>query len=574
MLKKTVFKLARSHYKLWFNPRATYIRGFWPEPLTQQTLDEFLHDINYFEEPRALVNIGLKQNESLKRVQSRATRLNSSALKEAEFVDADKIVDLLKQDPKVPELDYDDVRIEGEALVRLAFSAGIYRDLFGKYVPDREHIRITRSQAERLDKMIPHFWITDQPFARVDDIVKKPCPLSYFEPLVGISAKFINQVGTSVEDLYAHTSYCGNFIPAQEALHKPSITLDLEKLSSSATGTLQSESRHDDWTPGQLSITNAQHDSNKHLSVALVNLDHLHEDAANLHWLIANIKPCGSGVVKDYQEVCEYLPVHGIRGFGYSRYVFVVFQHDSTIDLDSSQFQGFSLESRKFDMNMFIGKFKQVNLVPVGLSWFQTAWDESSNGIFHRYLQQQAPVYEHVQTKPDARPVRPYPGKVPFNTLLDHEANKKDINERVLLERLKSVDPTDYKDQYVPPRVPPTVFKEEGLPSWMDTVMIKKKNKIGYWRGLRPASVLLPLDNNADLDTPIRPIASSRITPPGFPNLYPKPYRHSKFKPSPTSKPANEHVSAYVYENYDIDLEKVKRMMEEFPSVETKSTSK
>lgn len=561
---------------LYAEQRATYIRGYWPEPITQQTLAEFLKDINYFEEPTKFINIGLEHSvqKNVVKTPDRSIEANTaSQANTSSSNNVDDVMALLALEAEVPPLNYDDIRPSIRQLKNLAINSGIFRDLFneGKYSPDRKSIRFTQKQAENLNRLVPFYWITDQPFARVERHPKEIEPLHYFDPIIGISARFINDASSQQkidgpsDDLCAHISYYGNIIPASEALTKPSISLDGSLLlQSPSSESIIGESQIDNWEPGNVKLVNFSQDINKYYTVALINLDHLHEDNSNLHWMISNIKPSMKGT-SSYDEICDYLPVHGIQGFGYSRYVFLVFQHDSKLNSDSSRVEGFSLESRKFNAASFMRKHRESNLVPVGLSWFQTSWDITSNGIFHNYLNLKAPVYEHVQTKLEAPPEKGYPGKIPFNIYLDHVTSKKTLNERALLERLKTVDPFDYKDQYVPPKVPPTVFEYDG-PSWMKNVMFKKRNKVGYWRGLRPASALLPLDNNADLDYPLRPVSSSKKTPPDFPNLYQGKIKYKAHKDMPTSKPASEHQAVFVQDDHEVHVSKVMKILEDFNS--------
>lgn len=560
-----MFKVLLRHYvRRQFDSKATYIRGYWPEPLTQPTLSEFIRD-----KPQSRINIGLELHQKQQADSKKEIKASYPT-----NVSVDQILSALSIDAEVPPLDYDDARIEGQALIDLAIHSGIYRDLFDTYIPDREYIKFTPEQAKKMDKLVPHHWITDQPFARVERNPKKPQPIYYFNPVVGVSAKFINQ--NNNENQYAHESFYGNIIFASEAAKKPAITLDGKLfLKISENKNIVPESDFDNWAPGQVKVMNFGEKHDKFYSVALVNLDYLHDNSANLHWMISNITTDNPNSVSECDELCDYLPVHGIEGFGYSRYVFLVFQHDSKLDSNKSRIEGFSLESRKFDVKTFLDNHTNTNMVPVGLSWFQTTWDITSNSIFHEYLKLKAPVYDYVQPKLKNPPKANYPGRIPFNILLDHERDSKDINEQVLLERLQNVDPYDYKDQYVPPKVPPTVFEDKDIPSWMVPVMFKKKNKLGYWRGLRPVSATLPLNNNADLDHPIRPIRPSSHSLPEFPNQYRQTTRKKMHKDMPTSKPVNEHEAVYVQEGSERFLGEVKKMVHSFEvSQEKKSNSK
>lgn len=561
--------------------KAAYIRGFWPEPISQQTLAEFLKDINYFDEPQQYIDIGRQRSkvEALKTVKANPFDLNDEIDVKPEKVD--ELLNLLSHEAEAPPLDFNDVRLEGKDLINLAISSGVFRDLFTEeYTPDRDHIKFTKEQAERLDKLIPDYWITDQPYARVNNNPKPSNPLPYFEPIVGIFPKFINTENSidkeqTDNDVYAHTSYYGNLIPAEKALSKPTITLDGRLLSNSNSDEFVKENQFDNWVEGQVKLVNFGKEAANYYSIVLVNLDYLHENSSNLHWMITNLEPSNAGCTTNYEEVCSYLPVHGIKGFGYSRYVFLVFQHDSKLNSSDMKIKDFSLDSRKFNARTFIDNNKSSGITPVGLSWFQTTWDITSNRIFHDYLNIKAPIYDHVQTRSEPQNHKDYPGIIPFNILLDYERDKKDINEQVLLERLKSVDPYDYKDQYVPPKVPPTVFQDEKRsPDWMTNVLFKKKNKIGYWRGLRPASAVLPLDNNADLDYPIRPVESSKKGLPEQPNLYPGgPHRKVSVRPVSTKELESKDQTVYIQEDHEVHLDEVMKIMKEFESKKTISES-
>lgn len=571
--------------------KASYVRGYWPEPITQQKLDEFLKDINYFDEPRRLINIGLKlpepvtqkdeqllaeSKESGAHLRASTSPTNQAAKIEPEKLD--EVFDVLGKETTSEQLDLDDIPLTGEQIRPLAIKYGIYRDLFSQspYVPETEDIKFTPAQAERLNKLVPYHWITDQPFARVQRKPKEPEPLNYFDSVTGLSARFVKDDVQNDDEkreeqdqekiLTAHRSYYGNIIPASEAQQKPSITLDGKLTQTRDEGSLN-DKEFDNWRPGSVSLANfdAQTIDKLYHTVILLNLDPPACGDATLHWMVANIKPKtteGNLITTTGEELCDYLPVYGVRGFGYSRYVFLAFQHDSPLDINDYKIDKFTLESRRFNTRSFLETNRSANLTPVGLSWFQTTWDESSNQVFHNFMNTRAPVYEHVQQKETQQEAKAYPGKIPFNVYLDYRRDKKEVNQQVLLERLRKTDPFDgYKNQYVPPKVPETVFDDEKMPSWMNAVMFKKRNKVGYWRGLRPASALLPLDNNADLDYPLRPREASSRVPPEFPNEYPAKIKYKPKSESPLSRPENEFQNVYIQENHKIDMEWVKQMM-------------
>lgn len=562
MLTSAFSRLLANRNFLFLTRKAAYIRGFWPEPITQTSLEQFLKDVNYYEDPTNFSNIGfnLEKEKTMSKLKK-----EKSIDRDQKTPDIDAILESLAVDSEPPPLDLNDAIMNPAMLTNLAVSDGIYRDLFTDYKPDREYTYFTREQAEKMDRLIPYFWITDALQSRVKK-TEKPTPLPIFKPYVYIYASFISQTSEqSREEEFAYKSYHGNIIPACQALQKPSITLDGALLGGKATDL---NSGQTNWNQGSINLVNFKNCPDKLYTIVLLNLDHLHENAANLHWMIANISP-NSTAQQNYEEFCDFLPVHGIQGFGYSRYVFLALQHEDVLK-NNYNTKDYSLQSRRFNMSSFLEENKDINLTPVGLSWFQTAWDQSSNEIFHNWLKIKAPVYDYVHPKPEGRKFEPYPGRIPFHLYLDHTRDKKEINEQVLLERLRKIDPTSsYKDQYVPPKVPPTIHQDElSQPHWMKSTIFKKHNKIGYWRGLRPASALLPLDNNVDLDNPIRPLAPASKTPPGEPNEYPHSIKYRPFKNLPHSKPADEHDAVYIQDSHEVHLEKAYQLMEEFRSKE------
>lgn len=562
MLRLATRSLLKRHSVL-FEQKSRYIRGYWPEPITQTTLEQFLKDINYFDEHTRLIDIGLQYDKRQKPSSNKTLPDSTQTMKTGALED---LITNLSSDVKPSPLDPQDAKLSLKMMVKRAIDDGIYRDLFARYESKRDHIKFTREQANRMDRLVPDHWITDAPHSRVDPDSKELEPLPLFTPIVDISARFINHPSSpgkvNDEQTYAHISYHGNIIPACEALQKPAITLDGSLLCRSNDKFTRNG---DNWEPGAMNLINFDTNSRKFFTVILVNLDYLHLDKSNLHWMITNIHKSSDDQVH-FEETMDYLPVHGIQGFGYSRYVFLVFQHDSLYTHEPSSRDKLSLQSRKFDAKAFIHNQKAINMTPVGMSWFQTSWDHSSNQIFHDYLNLKAPVFDYVQPVDEKREMKPYPGRIPFNIHLDHARDKKEINEQVLLERLKSIDvSSSYKSQYVPPRVPPTVFQDEiSQPHWMKNITFKKLNRVGYWRGLRPASALLPLDNNADLDHPIRPIVPATKAPPGEPNEYRGRPKIKSHKDMPTSKPVEEHQAVYIQDSHEIHLESVRKMMEEF----------
>jgi large subunit ribosomal protein L38 len=76
-----------------------------------------------------------------------------------------------------------------------------------------------------------------------------------------------------------------------------------------------------------------------------------------------------------------------MRGTGWHRCVFLLFEHKNKIEFDlnnnndsSSLFSKRNFKTLTFYLN------NQKELVPVGLSFFQTEWDLSVKNVFHNQL--------------------------------------------------------------------------------------------------------------------------------------------------------------------------------------------
>ena len=139
----------------------------------------------------------------------------------------------------------------------------------------------------------------------------------------------------------------------------------------------------------------------------------------------------------------------------------------------------------------------------------------------------------------------------PLFSYLDHFRDPKELTKEVLLERLKSINPLESYDtakMYTgwegKPKLPHIHPIGKEFPDWYKSTLLKKRALVGRWRGLRPASAILPHNNNADLDNPKWP----RISPDVMPLNCPNPYPDGKRRPKPLrdtlwTKPLPEHHS-------------------------------
>jgi len=72
-----------------------------------------------------------------------------------------------------------------------------------------------------------------------------------------------------------------------------------------------------------------------------------------------------------------------MKGSGWHRCVYVLFEHDQPLVQNFNQETKF--QKRSFKTSDFY-LTNQDNLIPVGLSFFQTEWDLSSRKVFHDYF--------------------------------------------------------------------------------------------------------------------------------------------------------------------------------------------
>lgn len=124
----------------------------------------------------------------------------------------------------------------------------------------------------------------------------------------------------------------------------------------------------------------------------------------------------------------------------------------------------------------------------------------------------------------------------------------------VLLERLGSIHPFEsytveklYPTYEGRPRFPFIHPIDKDTPDWVKGSLRQKLARVGRYRGLRPASALLPNNNNVDLDDPKFPRVSPKVLPLNCPNPYPDGKRRPKpLRETLWSKPLPEHHSLRV----------------------------
>ncbi|KAK3085551.1 hypothetical protein FSP39_005213 [Pinctada imbricata] len=191
-------------------------------------------------------------------------------------------------------------------------------------------------------------------------------------------------------------------------------------------------------------------------------------DAEYLHWMIGNIP---GNRLADGEELCNYLPPFPLQGTGAHRYVFILFKQNEKIDFTSEKRPDncISLDQRTFQTAEFY-KHYEDDITPAGISFFQCEYDESVRDVFWDILDMKHPSFEFVHPPPYHPKQKKWPGKQPFDLYLDRYKDVKQINEEVLREKLKTINPFQPKPPR--PKYPNVALVDKSTPSW-----IKLKNK-------------------------------------------------------------------------------------------------
>ncbi|CAG2118891.1 unnamed protein product, partial [Medioppia subpectinata] len=379
-----------------------------------------------------------------------------------------------------------------------------------------------------------------------------------------------NKSGEEVSDndLIVSPVFRGNVLFPHKCINCPNVTID----SSAINGINSTDDcdRSDDSAEelsGRIRLVN---DDNNYYTLCLISLDsQLGEESNVCHWMATNIH--NKNKVTNYETIIKYLPVYGIRGLGYQRFVFLLYKHKNALNLQNVD--DFDLKKRGFNAYDFMSSHGSDNTVtPVGLSWFQTTWDYSSQKICYDYLEMisndyklflymdcedmRAPNYEWSPPKEKRYNQLQFPGRAPFNIYLDAFRDPKDISKEVLLERLSSVNPYDYGKEFDKTPTYPHIHPiPVGTPDWLKGPIKKRRSKVGAFRGLRPHSAIEPFDNNADLDRPKWPRLHPSVHPLNMPLPYPDGHRRpTPLRDSKWVKPPHEHPTYRI--DFPLNLEK------------------
>jgi len=251
---------------------------------------------------------------------------------------------------------------------------------------------------------------------------------------------------------------------------------------------------------------------------------HFTEDNCEyLHWMVGNI-PSKSANSIDNQEcakdvsinlasmgedICPYLQPFPPYGTGFHRFVFILYKHQTKLDLTEYQqptvAEGVNLLNRTFNTREFYEKITTHNggqLIPVGLSFFQADYDSSLHKFYHNVLNMEEPKYEYHFLPRYVRPWNHlfkdhFANQQGFNNFLDKYRDPKEIQEEILKKRLKSIDPfkgdldrdIKYPNAHPPHPDPrsrsrPTYERLELGPTWRLREMERERLRTGLYKDM------------------------------------------------------------------------------------------
>ncbi|KAL8589914.1 hypothetical protein ACOMHN_024001 [Nucella lapillus] len=297
------------------------------------------------------------------------------------------------------------------------------------------------------------------------------------------SAFFYNTTPMAVcydyDEEFVTPVYQGNRIPPSEAAVPPLVSYESD---GDSLWTLVMTSPDGDLQHNDKECLHWMVDSLWTLVMTSPDGDLQHNDKECLHWMVANIP--GSDVPGG-ETLCDYLQPFPVRGVGYLRYVFVLYCQNKRLDLSSFKRPPNcrSLAERTFSTLEFYRQH-QKDITPACVRFFQSQWDASVRGVFHDVLEMAEPSFDFIQ-KPNYHPAQKrYPHKQSFNLYLDRYRDVRDIQEEVLKERLKRVDPLQPPSPT--PQYPNLTPMPPSMPSWLKLKTRHMQLGRHQWKDLNP----------------------------------------------------------------------------------------
>ncbi|OAF71497.1 39S ribosomal protein L38, mitochondrial [Intoshia linei] len=174
-------------------------------------------------------------------------------------------------------------------------------------------------------------------------------------------------------------------------------------------------------------------------------------------------------LVSDKTIHVSYIPPFPARGFGFCRYVLLLYEYNEKSDISGyvDEFVSKEPKSRKFISHHFINNVK--GLKPIALSFFQSQHDSSVKNVYYNILDTKQPIFKYQGDINYVEQINPYEFGVAFDEYLDQYQSKEDLDERIFKEKMSEISPF-YSDYVKNPLKYPLVHKlKESGSSWLKT---------------------------------------------------------------------------------------------------------
>lgn len=375
-LNHSFFRICKKHVKIFWNIQRNVRlkpRIIERSPAYYLNIEQKLNQINYYENPLNLVDIGIGKDEKI--AKNISSLINNLGKGNEEYDD----------DDEVKEINYNKIKriwslseSGRREIVDLANHYAIFRDLFPS-----PQLPACKNPLEPTSATTFFF----------SNYVHINCEFCIPNSQIELGEEFFinEEKGAQKDDeIISMPIYRGNIVMPKYCVNAPNVFIDASAINGIDTyshddGNFVDDNLQSIYDEKQFGGVKLLGDNEKFFTLALLNLDSvLGSGSPTCHWLVGNIHNDMNNITK-YENVIDYLPVYGVKGFGYHRYVFLLLQYESPIQFD--KISDFDISKRHFNPYDFIKDHQdKVNIKPVGMSWFQSKWDFSCQKVFWEKL--------------------------------------------------------------------------------------------------------------------------------------------------------------------------------------------
>ncbi|KJH46607.1 phosphatidylethanolamine-binding protein [Dictyocaulus viviparus] len=201
-------------------------------------------------------------------------------------------------------------------------------------------------------------------------------------------------------------------------------------------------------------------------TLIMLNLDGnpFDKEGEIVHWMLAN--RLDDENQDPGEEAIPYLQPLPFCGTGYHRVAFVLFRHKERLNNLPKLCSG-SLDERVFSMSHFYKQNEDI-ITPSSLLFFQTSYDISVKERLHA-IGLKSPIYEYKYNEALKPEQKEFPKKPqPFDLYLDMYRDPKEVEQELLVERLRRAQLDDYE-----------------APKWLDPNYNENKRVLPAWQHRR-----------------------------------------------------------------------------------------